>query len=264
MADATCSIGDCGRPLKVASRGMCSMHYTRFLRTGDAGEATGRRTRNTGTPCQRESCESAAARRGHCRKHYRLMLMAERQACAVEGCPKPWEIAGLCGMHHWRRTQGDIGEASHRDQRYAGKACRISGCARRAQSRWMCVAHYQYFRLNGTDPSVSTYCPACGDAVDLRRSDGSLRPNRPLLCDVCLASRPKGRWCMTVHQVALRDGYQCSICDQPVDLHLRRPNLLSPSIDHVIPRAHGGLDVPGNIALAHLLCNISKGTRLTT
>lgn len=68
---------------------------------------------------------------------------------------------------------------------------------------------------------------------------------------------------MTVHQVALRDGGDCSICDLPVDLTLKRPNLLSPSIDHVVPRARGGLDVPGNVALAHLFCNISKGTRLS-
>lgn len=264
MADATCSIGVCKRPLKVVSRGMCSMHHSRFLRTGNAGEETARRTRNSGSKCRTESCMSAASRRGHCRKHYRLLLMAERGECAVDGCLKPWESAGLCGMHNWRASCGDVGEAGYRDQRYGGAPCAIDGCERPAQSRWLCIAHYQYKRVSGREARVFTTCPACGVPVDLRRSDGRLRPNKPLLCMECLSLRPRGRWCMTVYQVARRDGAVCSICDLPVDLALKRPNPLSPSIDHVIPRARGGRDIPDNVALAHLVCNISKGARLPT
>ena len=46
----------------------------------------------------------------------------------------------------------------------------------------------------------------------------------------------------------------CFICEEQIDSELQELD-----IDHVVPRARGGRDVPNNYALAHASCNRSKG-----
>lgn len=69
---------------------------------------------------------------------------------------------------------------------------------------------------------------------------------------------------MTVEQLAERDGSVCSICEEPVDLTLRRPDPMSPSVDHYVPRARGGTDIEANLRLAHIVCNVRKGASIPT
>ncbi len=74
----TCAIEGCERPVHNR-RGWCRMHYFRWYRTGNAGEAT---------PRQRPS---------------RLAR------CMIEGCTKPDKAAGYCSMHAARlRRHGDV------------------------------------------------------------------------------------------------------------------------------------------------------------
>lgn len=61
----------------------------------------------------------------------------------------------------------------------------------------------------------------------------------------------------------LRDGGACGICREPVDSTVRHPDPLSKSIDHIVPLARGGLHEARNAQVAHLICNIRKGSRLT-
>jgi 5-methylcytosine-specific restriction endonuclease McrA len=59
-----------------------------------------------------------------------------------------------------------------------------------------------------------------------------------------------------------RDGTDCGLCGEPVDLELKYPDHLSPSIDHVIPITRQGPDTLANVQLAHLICNIRKHNHL--
>ncbi len=64
---------------------------------------------------------------------------------------------------------------------------------------------------------------------------------------------------MTPEDAALMDvaqGGRCFYCGEPVGRKA--------TFDHVIPKAYGGADDPGNIVLAHLRCNRMKGDRLPT
>jgi hypothetical protein len=56
-----------------------------------------------------------------------------------------------------------------------------------------------------------------------------------------------------------RDGWRCGICTKKIRQTLRYPHPMSPSIDHVIPLAHGGDDTAVNKRAAHLHCNTSRG-----
>lgn len=61
-----------------------------------------------------------------------------------------------------------------------------------------------------------------------------------------------------------RDGWVCQLCDEPVDQAARHPDPMSASLDHIIPIARGGSHTRANTQLAHLMCNILKGTKIGT
>lgn len=62
-------------------------------------------------------------------------------------------------------------------------------------------------------------------------------------------------------EICERDGWICGICGEPVP-EVAYPDPLSPSIDHIIPLDKGGLHEPKNVQLAHLRCNLRKGTKV--
>lgn len=55
-----------------------------------------------------------------------------------------------------------------------------------------------------------------------------------------------------------RDGWRCQLCRKPIKKKLKWPHPGSPSTDHLIPLADGGVDAPVNVAAAHLGCNQKK------
>lgn len=62
-------------------------------------------------------------------------------------------------------------------------------------------------------------------------------------------------------EIAERDSWRCSLCQQSVDSNRRWPDPLSPSLDHVQPLSKGGAHDPSNVRLAHVRCNSARGNR---
>jgi hypothetical protein len=58
-----------------------------------------------------------------------------------------------------------------------------------------------------------------------------------------------------------RDNWICGICKKPVDKNIKHPHPFSKSLDHIIPLYLGGSHSRDNVQLAHLRCNIKKGTK---
>ena len=52
-------------------------------------------------------------------------------------------------------------------------------------------------------------------------------------------------------QIHLAWSYRCAYCDDPLGR--------SPTLDHVVPKVHGGLTVRENLVSCCLACNSSKG-----
>lgn len=48
----------------------------------------------------------------------------------------------------------------------------------------------------------------------------------------------------------------CALCNKKIDM------LENATLDHIVPRAHGGHTTRDNIQLAHLQCNYDKGHEL--
>jgi 5-methylcytosine-specific restriction endonuclease McrA len=101
------------------------------------------------------------------------------------------------------------------------------------------------------------------------------RKNSRLACVPCYRSRPRCGCpdCMAGLSLApkrkklmsyllARDGNICSICGELMDATGRYPNTQrAASIDHVIPRSHGGNNALSNLRLAHRKCNANREDR---
>jgi hypothetical protein len=105
-------------------------------------------------------------------------------------------------------------------------------------------------------------CVKCGITVSLivkSTKAGQFKRFNAKLCDKCARRTRAG---MTVGQLARRDGTDCGICGQAVNLFATKDNPERPSIDHIIPRAAGGTNDPTNLQLAHLSCNHTKHVKV--
>lgn len=56
-----------------------------------------------------------------------------------------------------------------------------------------------------------------------------------------------------------RDDGVCGICGDDIDCFAKKPDPLSPSVDHIQPISGGGAHAYWNVQAAHLGCNILKG-----
>ncbi len=80
------------------------------------------------------------------------------------------------------------------------------------------------------------------------------------------ANEPKGEWIdpTTRYSIYHRDGWACHLCNKPVPRNLQwcnedwQPDY--PTLDHIVPRSHGGTDDPSNLRLAHMYCNSIRGS----
>lgn len=98
-------------------------------------------------------------------------------------------------------------------------------------------------------------CAACGSSC----SRPAVRGQRPKWCDACRkALRNRDIKVSPSERVAIyvRDSWTCWLCLDEVDRSLiGSRSEWRPSLDHVEPRAHGGLDSLSNLRLAHWWCN---------
>lgn len=263
----TCSIEGCARA-KLA-RGWCRAHYNRWKRHGDP--LGGAAERSAGRVCEVPGCGGKHEGRGYCAPHYNRYMahgdpLWEKPAraipdCSVEGCENPSRKRSWCASHYsqWTR-EGAVRPFHYKWHR--GETCVV--CERetggtdglRKFCSWNCAQAYKTY---GGNVPLTFECEQCGMVTDRRPSEGGrwVRGDRAL-CSAC--RRPRNP--ITTAELAERDGDRCGICSRRVDMALAYPDMGSPPVDHTLPLAAGGENVPENCALAHLGCNIKKGARV--
>lgn len=225
-----CSVDSCDKPSRT--RGMCTTHSTRLRRHGVTDDSFMVRFPNSGN-CSVEGCAEPMRKRTWCASHYTqwrsigyvkpiLNKWAERQPCVA--CGKPSELRG--------------------NRRFCSDACQAMG-----------------YKHDGAPPKELP-CHRCGEMIPLVSEAGGKRKRTDIrMCSHCKRARYT-RHKMSVTLLAQRDGTDCTICGIVVDMTLRHPDLMRPSVDHVIPFSLGGPHEADNLALAHLRCNQLKRNRI--
>lgn len=67
---------------------------------------------------------------------------------------------------------------------------------------------------------------------------------------------------ISLTEIWVRDAGICWLCEEAIDPDVLWPDPRSVSLDHIIPLARGGGHTAQNVALAHLVCNMRKGTKM--
>lgn len=131
------------------------------------------------------------------------------------------------------------------------KAC-SPGCgqkARRPRELWQETRRACAGGCDGTVVAPRMYCHGC---AAVRRLANWQRKN---------LKRRAGGEPMSIAEMGERDRWRCHLCRRRVSPEARYPSPWSASRDHLVPVAHGGTNDPSNLALAHLRCNVRRGTR---
>ena len=281
----TCKLEGCDRP--VNSKGICSMHVKRWKKHGSYEK---RSLRNT---CKVEECGLGAYGRGYCRKHYQRvrhhgtpdLLPKGRKVCVIEGCDEFRVGRGWCIKHYtrWQRN-GDP------EYRLAGEV--VNG-------RRICPRCGEDCLLSEFYNDRTVYCRRCSRARarEYQSQNRRLAPRKNLTCFTCrkdfLGTKRNRTYCSREclekgrHErnypnvlkrqlrfsvakkehfqridIFERDNWTCGICNEQIDSSRKRPDPLSPSIDHIIPISRGGDHTRENVQAAHLGCNVSKGVSI--
>ncbi|MGO3147097.1 MAG: HNH endonuclease [Leucobacter sp.] len=133
---------------------------------------------------------------------------------------------------------------------------------------------------SGTSAPASAYrCNPCRSKK--RGCEGHYRTGcRCLMCRGWNAARARGyravraaagkplpsgdRWIGDAERerIYLRDAGVCQLCFKPVDFAVHYMDSQAPTLDHILPRSHGGSDAPENLRLACRGCNSARSDRL--
>lgn len=215
-----------------------------------------------GHPAKRLTCSAVCAKE---RKRRRNREIYRKQAANGE------VIRG----HHHEKTCQLCGETftARASARFCSHTCRDLNNLATGQLASMAEAHridpLESSTIRGQCEVHYGTCPDCGctwigDARAVRR-----------YCSKACARRAYERAQYAIygdrrgyrkHKVIVfeRDGYTCWLCGTPTSRIFKHDDPLSPTLDHLTPRAHGGTDDLDNLGTAHWICNSLRGATETT
>jgi hypothetical protein len=184
-----------------------------------------------------------------------------RPPCAFDTCSRPVHGRKRYCEAHWEQWQyhGKV-----KDLTWAQEwVCVVCGVAVEPGSGWRryCSARCQG-RANQNPGRPKFYnCVCCGFEVSLivpSTKAGQFKRADSKFCKRC---KWKTRTGVSVGEIAKRDGTECKICGDEVDLNAGPKDPFRGSVDHIVPRSRGGSNDPSNLQLSHLWCNQVKSDR---
>lgn len=202
--------------------------------------------------------EGSSVTCGNCGKHLSVLQMGRKQKyCSPECYRKSLRIfkgtkrnCVICGIEfepHMKHNQ-----------------CCSTKCAMKKTRKYQIE--------NARKNPLLMDCENCGIPIEYFDYGGSVKTK---YCDDCRLSlerdRSRRRRIITRYQalekiidvhIYERDNWICQICGEHVNEHIKWPDPMSSSLDHIIPISKGGEHIRSNVQLAHLECNNRKWNRL--
>jgi 5-methylcytosine-specific restriction endonuclease McrA len=203
--------------------------------------------------------------------------------CSIAECGRLLLAKGLCRKHYsvaWRTGDPlDTCKATYE------KSCRVCGKSFTCSSRGQVVCQSPEC-IHGRDMAAWQKYRAANPRVPVERIEAPCRVcGQPFLSDgrhssycsrACFrrATNAAGvvrrkhymrdiAWeVFTRTEIFIRDGWVCALCGCDIDPKLDHPDVMSASLDHIIPITKGGPHTRENTQASHLRCNISKGNRV--
>lgn len=181
----------------------------------------------------------------------------------MPSCDSPSRKLGWCSKHHSRITRN--GSPFDKDQAWVVQDvssciyCGLGipdGIGFRKYCSQRCAARNFYGKNTSPKP-----CAICGLFIDLstESESGKRKYESTSYCNACRAGVNLRSF---IPRLLRTKGSRCNICDLPIDMTLKYPNLMSRSVDHIVPRSFGGLETLENLSLAHLSCNVRKQNKI--
>jgi hypothetical protein len=199
-----CTVESCDRSVYVKSRGLCQLHYNRWLRKGETGDAR----KNGGRSCTIDGCSGRRVANGLCDRHFRPRYQAQRRQAVKAATPRQ---CGQCGepVPVEKRRRGPV---SYCSRKCKDRATVASGAAAQAAKR-----HYFKSRYGLTPQQVEEMakagCAICGT------TNWPGRHNRPHV-DHC-------------HRTGKVRGILCSECNTGLGKFKDDPALLRRATEYV-------------------------------
>lgn len=120
--------------------------------------------------------------------------------------------------------------------------CSVDGCSKGAGTQGMCESHYSKWWRS--------------ENVDRYRRRRQVEDHRRRAVKA-------GAFVEDVDRLVVmeRDGWRCHLCGGQIPKNAVWPDLMYPTIDHIVPLSEGGEHSYANVAAAHFSCNAAKSNR---
>lgn len=197
----------------------------------------------------------AHANRRYCSAHCREL----NRGVDCSGCGKRVVRSRTSADSQWClacRRSGKSPTAHGASGYRRGCRCEVCRAGQAARMREYSLRHSvhpstQYRRRRrGVDPLASVECVECGEPMVL--VTGVVSP-RHAECKSGIPGYAGKR-----EFIERRDSGVCQICLTPVDFDAHWLSDWAPTLDHILPRSHGGSHEVENLRLAHRWCNSAR------
>lgn len=203
--DGVCTVESCEQSVLVKSRGLCRLHYNRWIRKGETSDAR----KNGDRACVTDGCDRPRVSNGLCDRHFRPGYQADRRRAAKEAAPRR---CGHCGdpvptSKRWR------GPVSYCSRPCKDRAAVASGATALAVKRYYFKSRYGLTPAQ-VEEMAATGCAICGT------TDWPGRHNRPHV-DHC-------------HATGRVRGILCSECNVGLGKFKDDPDLLRRAVEYIM------------------------------
>jgi 5-methylcytosine-specific restriction endonuclease McrA len=174
------------------------------------------------------------------------------EKCTVDGCNRKHYAKGFCSYHYYRKRNNPILTQEERRNR----KCSFEGCEERHWAKEYCQYHYYKFYNSTRQDRIKEL------QSNYQKSERGKEASKK--ASSIRRARKKGVLAESFShkEIFNRDNYICCVCGLPIDRSLKKPDMLSVSLEHIFPLSKGGAHSRENVSCSHLICNIRKNTNL--